>query len=152
MGTVSFDFHELEEYRDRLSKLQVDSFLSACAKELAARLLRKVIKRTPPVGTYPKGSGKTGGTLKRGWTGAKEDSALAFAQSIPVEKSGNVYRITISNSVYYAPYVEYGHRKRNGGWCEGKFMLTIAEQELTESAPAILEQKLNKFLKEALID
>lgn len=151
IGTVRFDFHELEDYRDKLSQLQVDAFLTACTKELAARLLRKVIKRTP-VGQYPTNSGKNGGTLRKGWTGGKRDGASAYAQSLPIEKSGNVYRVTISNSEEYAPYVEYGHRTRNGGWCDGKFMLTISEQELREVAPAILEQKLNKFLKEALSD
>ena len=60
------DFKELEKLRDKLTELQMNDF-GACAKELAARLLRKAIKRTP-AGQYPPGSGKVGGTLRRGWT------------------------------------------------------------------------------------
>lgn len=41
----------------KLNQEQVDLFIDACAKELAARLLAKVIKRTP-VGDYPNSSGK----------------------------------------------------------------------------------------------
>ena len=50
--------------------------MEACAKELAARLLAKVIKRTP-VGQYPSGSGKVGGTLRRGWTAGKNQNAIS---------------------------------------------------------------------------
>ena len=47
--------------------------------KLAARLLALVIPRTP-VGQYPKGSGKKGGTLRRGWT-AKTDEEAATGTS-----------------------------------------------------------------------
>lgn len=49
------EFDELKKLRDDLIKIQdeMDNFISDCAKELAARLLRKVIKRTP-VGAKPK--------------------------------------------------------------------------------------------------
>ena len=71
------DCSGLQKFRDKLkanlSSNQVDDFIESCAKELAARLLAKVIKRTP-VGQYPKGSGKKGGTLRRGWTGLREGS------------------------------------------------------------------------------
>lgn len=49
------EFDELKKLRDDLVKIleEMDNFISDCAKELAARLLRKVIKRTP-VGEKPK--------------------------------------------------------------------------------------------------
>lgn len=40
--------------------------MESCAKELTARLLAKVIRKTP-VGEYDKNVGKSGGTLRRGW-------------------------------------------------------------------------------------
>ena len=122
----------------------------ACAKELAARLLAKVIKRTP-VGDYPKSSGKKGGTLRRGWTGEKSSSAQAYANSLKVNRVGGAYVIEVINPVEYASYVEFGHRTRGGkGWVEGKFMLTISEQELERDAPRVLENKLKKKLEECL--
>jgi hypothetical protein len=53
MGKMGrFDIQGLKEFRKQLEKLQdPDVFVESCAKELAARLLRLVIKRTP-VGEY----------------------------------------------------------------------------------------------------
>ena len=146
------DFRDLDNFRHTLERSlggnQVSLFIESCAKELAARLLAKVIKRTP-VGQYPKSSGKKGGTLKRGWTGEKSQSASAYANGLKVNHFGNVYVIEIINPVEYAPYVEFGHRTRGGdGWVEGKFMLTISEQEIESDAPKILENKLKKKLGE----
>ncbi len=64
------DYRQLQRLQQKLNKLQsgdIETFCRQCAKELAARLLAKVIERTP-VGQYDEGSGKAGGTLKRGWT------------------------------------------------------------------------------------
>ena len=75
----SVNVRDLEEFKKKIEKTlgasQIDEFIESCAKELAARLLAKVIKRTP-VGQYPASSGKKGGTLRRGWTGEKSQSAL----------------------------------------------------------------------------
>ena len=65
-----------------------------------------------------------------------------------VNKVGTDYVIEIINPVEYASYVEFGHRTRNHkGWVEGKFMLTISEDEIRRSAPKILEKKLETYLK-----
>ena len=145
------DFSALRRFRDNLEKhfsaKEVDLFIESCAKELAARLLAKVIKRTP-VGQYPKGSGKKGGTLRRGWTGEKSGGAAAYAQSLKVHHFGDAVVIEIINPVEYASYVEFGHRTRDGGgWVAGRFMLTISEQEIERDAPKVLENKLKKKLE-----
>jgi len=55
--------------------------------------------------------------------------------------------VDIVNPVEYAPYVEYGHRTADHeGWVQGRFMLTISEQELQNIAPQVLESKIKKFL------
>lgn len=148
---VKLDYSDLENLKKQLQGLydqtQMDEFLKSCAKELAARLLAKVIKRTP-VGDYPKGTGKLGGTLRRGWTGESKQDATAYANSLKIQHVGTDYIINITNPVEYASYVEYGHRTANHkGWVEGQFMLTISEEELSKSAPKILEKKLNEYLK-----
>lgn len=168
------DFKELEELRKKLVDQQqkIDKFMQECAKELAARLLAKVIKITP-VGDYSKEitvtakrdgkkhkkgekytkrvnpSGKVGGKLGRGWTGEKSQNATAYAQSLKIEHIGDVYRIEIVNPVEYAEYVEYGHRTKNHqGWVKGEFMMTISEQEIQTLAPRLLESKIKKLLGE----
>ena len=146
------DFGDLKKFRDNLEqnlgRSQVDDFIKSCAKELAARLLAKVIKRTP-VGQYPNSTGKKGGTLRRGWTGGKGQSGAAYANNLKVNCYGDTFVIEIINPVEYASYVEFGHRTRNGkGWVAGKFMLTISEQEVQRDAPKVLENKLKKKLGE----
>lgn len=146
------NIHDLEDFKQKiknnLGEQHVDLFIESCAKELAARLLAKVIKRTP-VGQYPAESGKKGGTLRRGWTNGKNQAASNYAGNLKVNHFGNVYVIEIINPVEYASYVEFGHRTRNHeGWVEGKFMLTISEQEIESDAPRILENKLKKKLGE----
>lgn len=148
MGRMgNFNIDGLKKFRDELNKLQdPDKFVEACAKELAARLLRMVVKRTP-VGEYPKSSGKKGGTLRRGWTGEKRSSAQNYADSLTVHHFGDTYVIEIVNPVEYASYVEYGHRTANHkGWVKGKFMMTISEQELEKITPKVLENKIKKYL------
>lgn len=170
------DYRELIKIRDKLEKNFIgkerELFIDSCAKELAARLLAKVIKKTP-VGDYSKEvtvtakrdskkhkkgetytkkvspNGKKGGTLRRGWTGGKKSNADIFAQGLKVHHYGGVYVIEIENPTEYASYVEYGHRTRNGGgigWVEGKFMLTISEEEVRRSAPRVLENKMKEKL------
>ena len=160
---VKLDTKQLKAFRDQLqqkaSEEQTQKFFESCAKELAARLLAKVIKRTP-VGQYPAGSGKNDGTLRRGWTGGVDGNAAQYAQSLQVERVDGGYQIEITNPVAYASYVEYGHRQTVGrfvpaigkrlkqNWIEGKFMLTISEKELQAAAPGVIEKKMEKFLKE----
>ena len=158
---------DLKRFRNEIEKSlganQVNAFIESCAKELAARLLAKVIKRTP-VGDYSGGSyscaggkshkgskvpGKVGGTLRRGWTGGKGSAASSYVNDLKVNHVGDTYTIEIINPVEYASYVEFGHRARGGkGWVEGHFMLTISEQEIQANVGKILENKLKKKLGE----
>ena len=144
-----FDPQALKDFQQKLEKLnqgEVDAFLEDCTKELAARLLRMVVKRTP-VGQYPKSSGKKGGTLRRGWTGNQRQAAGSYVDNLTIRHEGSNYIIEIVNPVEYASYVEYGHRTAdNKGWVDGRFMMTISENDLKTIAPKVLENKLKKFL------
>ncbi len=176
-----FSVAGMKKLQKQLNKIQqgdIEAFIDACAKELTARLLAKVIKRTP-VGDYSKEikvvakknskhhkkgdtytkkvnpSGKKGGTLRRGWTSKTyaeaqsggEASAKAYVDSLTIHHYGNILVIEIVNPVEYASYVEYGHRTANHkGWVQGRFMLTISEQEIQNIAPKVLESKIKKFL------
>ena len=153
MGRMGhFDLRELRKLQERLNRVseqEINAFLEACTQELAARLLAKVIKRTP-VGQYPASSGKTGGTLRRGWTsaGTANSNAKQYAESLTVHQYGGYLVIEIINPVEYASYVEFGHRTADHtGWVPGRFMMTISEQEIQNIAPAVLEKKINKFIR-----
>lgn len=162
----SCDFEQLKAFQnrlDRLSKTELDRFCRDMAKELAARMLQKAIKRTP-VDT---------GTLRRGWTGGKNNMSAkgnvigvrgktgAAAGLTITEKDGN-YEIVVSNSVLYASYVEYGHRRKPGiylpkygkcttaGWTPGQFMMSVSARQLESQAPKLIEKKLQAHLRRCL--
>lgn len=165
---------ELKDFQKELKKLQnPNKFVEACTKELAARLLRMVVKRTP-VGDYSGNSyscssgigishqgnkvkGKNGGTLRHGWTAQKEgngseglktNGVSQFVDTLSIHHFGDTYVVEIINPVWYAPYVEYGHRTANHrGWVPGHFMMTISEQELETIAPKVLELKIKKYFE-----
>ncbi len=148
------DITELVEFQKKLELIgekEREAFIRKLTNEAAMRLFAKVRARTP-VGIYPAESGKTGGTLRRGWN----------VKNIKLEKIDGGYQVKIINPVKYASYVEYGHRQTPGrfvpaigkrlkkGWVEGKFMLTKSEAELESELPGIIERKLKQLLDGAL--
>ena len=137
MKRAKVDVKELKAFRDRLDSLAgktgLDAFYRQAAKELAARLLTMVKKRTP-VDT---------GALRRGWT----------IGEVKAVEGG--YEVEVLNPTEYASYVEFGHRTRlspegGRGWVKGRFMLRFSSDELEALAPKILERKLKKFLSQAV--
>lgn len=165
MGSVTLDTKDLERLRDQLKgvqgRAQMDTFCRKAARELAARLLRKVVSRTP-VGDYSETyeltedgdlveSGRQGGELRRAWL---------WDNTLEVSHTGGVYKVEVKNSKEYASYVEYGHRQEPGryvpaiakqlksSWVEGRFMLTKSEEEIRRIAPKFLEKELEKWLRE----
>jgi len=103
----------MKDLQKELNKIQqgnIPAFVDACAKELAARLLAKVVKRTP-VGDYSKEievvakrdskyhkkgdtytkkvnpSGKKGGTLRRGWLSKTHEEAAGGSGSPTAEQA-----------------------------------------------------------------
>ena len=148
------DFKQLERLNknmERLMKADLDKFCQDAAKDLASRLLRKVVKRTPVI------------------SHALQDNWIVTE----VGHRGTHYTVVVLNNLQYASYVEYGHRQQPGrfipgywesgrfvydrkaeggmvlkqNWVKGRYMLTISTQELEQPAPKILEKKLYKFLK-----
>jgi len=145
MGTskVKVDFSEIRKAAETLSQANTALLLENITNELCARLLAKAIKRTPV----------DKGTLRRGW-----DASIG-AKAV---NTGGGYTVTITNSVEYASYVEFGHRQTPGryvpaigkslkkSWVSGQFFLTKAELELEKELPKIIEKKLEAWIKEVL--
>ena len=136
--SVRVDTQELRQFKEKLENINTDSLLKEIAADLAARLLRKVKKRTP-VDT---------GELRRNW---QVSNIRLFERFCVVE---------IYNSTEYAEYVEFGHRQTPGRyvpaigkrlkktWVPGKFMLTLSTKELENIKDRIIRQKVEAWLKE----
>lgn len=139
---MGVDNKELKEFRKKLHKLTKedrDVFLRSQLRGLAARHITLCVKNTQVVT----------GTLRRGWTGGVDENPMSYAKGLDVDKVGKAYKITISNPVEYASYYEYGHRARGGGgWVEGRFPMTKANDNIRKQSQAILEKALDKHIKE----
>ncbi|WP_413627689.1 HK97 gp10 family phage protein [Fructilactobacillus vespulae] len=92
----------------------------------AVALVMSGVKERTPVDT---------GALRRNWS------------SSGVRYSGSFASVDISNNLHYAPYLEYGHRLRNGGYYPGVFMLTNTLNDVDKVFEKILEKNFNKFMK-----
>ena len=65
-----FEFEAFDKYSkriDRLSGNQLDSLNRKSVNLIASKYISDVVPLTP-VGEYANGSGRVGGTLRRGWT------------------------------------------------------------------------------------
>lgn len=124
-------------YRNQLQSLtnKIDDIFIQALYEIAQRELR-IAKKNTPVGDYPAGSGKVGGTLRRGWT------------ITDVTKTEDGYLIKLKNDVAYASYVEFGHRTRDHTkWVDGYFMMTIAESKVKAKVEEIVERHIQEAFK-----
>lgn len=139
---VNVDIQELKRLRDRVkavTEFEIEEFNRDVAKELANRLLSKAIRLTP-VDT---------GRLRKGWTGEKQQAVQAYVDSLTINKVGDTYTIELTNPVYYAKFVEYGHRTSNhASWVPGAYMMTIAEQEVKSLAPRLIQERIEAKLRE----
>jgi hypothetical protein len=151
---LNFDFRQLEDFQKKIERLQtndISGLYTACANDLAARILRDVKKNTP-TGDYSNLNitGKTGGALKKNW------------KATAAKKQGSMYVATVYNPTNYASYVEFGHRQKPGrfvpaigkrlkkSWVPGKFMLTKAENRISEKMQGIINKKVQEYLQEHL--
>ena len=136
-STVKVNTDELKAFVEQLKKVATRDFIAELAKDVAARYLRRVVKNTPV----------DQGNLRRSW-------------DVEVKEMSNGYEITVKNSAEYASYVEYGHRQTPGryvpaigkrlkkSWVDGVFFVTKSELEMEAQLPRIIENKMNKWLKE----
>lgn len=131
----SFDFREVRKLQKQIEAIEEgkDAFCRECARELAARLLQKIVKRTP-TGEKPdyltkapkivkvKGSGgksstflsREGAILQKYWSGYVGGTLKRSWTVGDIQKTGDGYRVEIFNPTEYASYVEYGHRQEPG--------------------------------------
>lgn len=122
-------------FRRKLLELGAD--LDESAAKVVTQMTAVAFNRTvhdTPVGKYARG--KQGGTLRRGWTKGK---AL---------KLGNGWQSEYYNNVYYAIYVNNGHRlKRDGkviGFVPGVKMLESGMNEARRKNESIFREEISR--------
>ena len=130
------DTKEMEEYQLRVLKAanRLKDFEYRFLNTIANMVIQRAMPNTP-VDT---------GTLRRSYKVSK------------VTEKGNTLEITVYNDARqndmdesYASYVEYGHFTRNRvSWVEGKWMLTIASDEVRAEMQRVWNQLYSEFIRE----
>ncbi len=174
---MGVEFSELVKFNEELKRLcekkNIDMLIEQCANTIAAEFLSRVKKKTPvgmslytdliawrrnKDGAKPAkdkyGNAKvkaavvhTGGTLRRGWNIS------------PAVTRVHISSAEIYNNVFYAAYVEYGHRQTPGryvpaigkrlkkSWVDGKFMMTKTAEEMEKLSLRYVEKAVNEYIR-----
>lgn len=127
------------QFRKILVSLGAD--LHESAKRIVAEMrdtAYAVTVKNTPVGSYPARSGKQGGTLRRGWERGK------------LLRVGNGWQSEYHNNVYYAVYVNNGHRQVNRqgettGHVKGKRMLEQGIDTARRQSGAIMRSEVERI-------
>ena len=123
---MSVDYSQFIAFRDKFERLsnEFEVFLRRFLTKQALDVLAKT-KRNTPVQT---------GTLRGSWTIGE------------VVRDGDVLKVTISNPVEYAKYVEYGHIDRSHSkWVEGWFMCSLAIIDVKKKIPKRFQREFEAW-------
>jgi len=143
--TIKVDTHELDNLADQIYKLssnELDDLYVQLVKDLASKVIEKVMRTTP----------ERTGTLKSGYgAGPDKNGDPGGLTTLEVGRRGNDYYIYVYNNVYYAEYVDWGHRTRDhNGWVQGKYYFLIPAMEVEYQAPSYVEKRIEEKLREKL--
>lgn len=146
---IKIDTRDLKKFRKKAKKLNyyLRDGLDTGLQQLAESIITEVKLKTP-VGTYKEykdwnsdkiiNKGHHGGTLRDSWT------------RTGLTRFNNKSVVTVFNPIYYAEYVEYGHRQNVGQYVQvlgkrlvqpyvsGKYMLRSTINEIRPKAQKII--------------
>lgn len=130
MSNYSENKAEIERFRKQL-RAELDDITKVDQKILRRAVNEGVshIKNITPVDT---------GTLRESWRATR------------AKKTGNGIEKGLENNIYYAPYVNYGHRvvnraKETVGWVVGKFMLEQTEKFVWKRLSELFRKEINRI-------
>lgn len=159
---MSVDYSEFIEFRDKFERLsnEFENFLKQFLIKQALDVLAKTKKESPTDTGLLKNSWTIGNqgvairskTLKSGKNKGKiryysVESAFVNNTSIDnVERDGDVLKVTISNPVEYAKYVEYGHMDRSHQkWINGQFMCSLSIIDVKKKMPKRFQKEFEAW-------
>lgn len=109
-GFLDIDIRELKKFKDSLEKLKSDTKREmAQLLDLNTNRMVADIKRNTPVDT---------GLLRNSF------------ERTEIQGNEQGFQTEVSTNLEYAPYIEYGHRMKGGGFVKGHFMVYEAEKRI----------------------
>ena len=129
---------DYSQFRKQLVSLGAD--LQESAKRIVAGMrdmAYAVTVKNTPAGSYPARSGMQGGTLKRSWERGK------------TLRVGNGWQSDYHNNVYYAIYVNNGHRQVNRrgettGYVQGNRMMEQGIDTARRQSGTVTRQEMER--------
>nr|DAU32268.1 MAG TPA: putative tail component [Caudoviricetes sp.] len=123
---MSVDYSQFIAFRDKFERLsnEFEIFLRRFLTKQALDVLAKTKNEHPTIT----------GLMKNSWTIGE------------VVRDGDVLKVTISNPVEYAKYVEYGHIDRSHSkWVEGWFMCSLAIIDVKKKIPKRFQREFEAW-------
>ena len=123
---MSVDYSEFIEFRDKFERLsnEFENFLKQFLIKQALDVLAKTKKESPT----------DTGLLRNSWTIGE------------VVRDGDTLKVTISNPVEYAKYVEYGHMDRSHQkWINGQFMCSLSIIDVKKKMPKRFQKEFEAW-------
>lgn len=134
---ANYDLGDFEKLVKAFHSMDGRQLTDQIAKTTGAEVYRRTVKATP----VNKSIKAHAGWLRRHW------------RLNPPETIGSKTKITISNSVYYAEYVEFGHRTRDHKkWVKGRFMLTNSINDVKRQMPEAIDKMMASYIERHLDD
>lgn len=127
---VMVDFSEIEALAKRMKAVEPaikTSMIEAIVNEANNRHIARVVAATPV----------DSGTLRQRWSHGIQRATWEGKRCVA----------RLSNSLEYAPYVEYGHRTRDKKrWVKGRFMLSRSMGRVKADLKSISEREIKRVL------
>lgn len=178
----AMEYSQLKNYVTRIktnfSQSKIDDFFVATTQKLTKELYDELWVRTPVrtgflrrgfdawnrpeleyrgIDTYGyKSYNKKKFKLKNA---SKQQQFRTNFSGLEPAKDKNKYTVYIRNTVYYAGWVEFGHKQKVGRYVhaigkrlkeekvEGRFYMKKSVEKLQEKAPQIVSEEFNKFIR-----
>lgn len=125
---MSMDYRSFERLRDNLLSLNSDikPMIEKFLLDEAQKVLTLTTDNTPYIT----------GHLRANW------------ELSEIRRRGDKIEVSIINNIKYASFVEYGHLSTKGKWVDGKFMCTLAIDEIKRKMNRDFSIALERYLRD----
>lgn len=118
MMKLDIDLYDLKDFSKLFSSDEMKEIAEEILHEANGLAVQAIYENTPEVS----------GNLRAGWS--PTDDAFGWGSKLPVNRSGNRLTTNIYNPVWYASFVEYGHKQE-----PGRYVPAIEKQLVKDFVP-----------------
>lgn len=150
---MGFEKKELEDLLKNFKELASDyeNFLGDFLTRQGLDCVAETKKNTPVDTGRLRNSWQCSKVFKKGneryvVVGTDKD-ALTDAETKTVSEGGKVSNLVMQNNVYYASWIEDGHKTVNGKWVKGYHMARNALNQIEKNLPGRFQKDFDRWCK-----